>query len=381
MADAKPTRGFGTVDLEIGADERAPIADGFGAIDEPVVPTEPEAPPRSAARPSIHDDATRIVKGDALAELTREAAGPPPSTPHETPTQPPPSARSVQLAAAVAARPTQADAPPSSRRSSQLAAAAAALPMPSASSPPPSRRSSQLAAAAAALPMPSASSPPPSRRSAELAAAAALPMPPAHSGQATRMASLDEDLLAAARPDPPSIPSSQSAPSNSVPSRSGVSSRDEVALMRELYARGDAAGALSVAESIRSSVPDISVKEDSPDASVEISLGPEIEVDVSLSGLEPDALPPPSSREITPVPVSAPPAAGLTLTQRQSVPRVVKTPAEIAKLPIDHRGGFLLASIDGMQTLEEILDVCAMPGPEALDLVVTLVNLGVIEFD
>lgn len=225
------------------------------------------------------------------------------------------------------------------------------------------------------------------------------PMEVEVSGGATRMASVDENLLEAARTgaEPPSVPSA------SVPSKSGVATRDDVAKMRELYAKGDTTGALMVAASLVPDAPEIRFG-DHQDASISVDFGPEIEIDVSLSGLE-DA-PPPSNRfdarmevddepmppsqrsrpltnppPITAPPPSADPAAGLTLTQRQSIPRIVKTPAEIAALPIDHRGGFLLGFVDGMQTLEEILDICAMPGPEALDLVVQLAQLGVIEFD
>ena len=97
----------------------------------------------------------------------------------------------------------------------------------------------------------------------------------------------------------------------------------------------------------------------------------------------------PPSREISAPPPSAPPsspgsvapASGLTLTQRQSIPRVLVSPSEIAKLPIDHRGGFLLTHIDGMHTLEEILDICAMPAAEALEILRNLEAHRVIEFD
>ena len=71
----------------------------------------------------------------------------------------------------------------------------------------------------------------------------------------------------------------------------------------------------------------------------------------------------------------------LSLTERQSIPRVTKSPAEMAHLPIDPRGGFLLAQVDGMQTLEEILDVCAMPAAEALEVIEHLKGLGVLEFE
>ena len=65
----------------------------------------------------------------------------------------------------------------------------------------------------------------------------------------------------------------------------------------------------------------------------------------------------------------------------KAVPRILVGPAEIAELRIDHRAGFLLGVIDGMQTLEEILDVCAMPAAEALEVVKRLVDLGVIAIE
>lgn len=97
-------------------------------------------------------------------------------------------------------------------------------------------------------------------------------------------------------------------------------------------------------------------------------------------GHAPSPLPPPPSAPPS-SPVSVAPASGLTLTQRQSIPRVLVSPSEIAKLPIDHRGGFLLTHIDGMHTLEEILDICAMPAAEALEILRNLEAHRVIEFD
>ena len=54
-----------------------------------------------------------------------------------------------------------------------------------------------------------------------------------------------------------------------------------------------------------------------------------------------------------------------------------RTPAEISQLPIDHRAGFLLTFIDGEQTIDQILDGCAMPLREALALIQSLATLGV----
>jgi hypothetical protein len=203
-------------------------------------------------------------------------------------------------------------------------------------------------------------------------------------GNATRMGSLDEGLLAMARGD--------SNPPPSVPSKSGVATRADVAQLRDLYAKGDAAGALMLASSIAPPVMAEKSAADHPDASIVVEFGEELEIDVSLTGLEPpgassEAPPAAATAPLDEIPIdvvpaySTPPAAGLSLSQRQSVPRLVKTPAEIATLPIDHRAGFLLGFVDGMQTLEEILDVCAMPGPEALQLIEQLTSLGVIVFE
>jgi len=191
-------------------------------------------------------------------------------------------------------------------------------------------------------------------------------------GAATRMGSLDEDLLAVARGD--------QAPS----SESGIATRDDrVAAMRDAYARGDAEAALELAHSVRSEALPPQHSGDHPDASICVQIAGEEEVDDAYGGLIPieegtvqfEASVLEASQGVDAV------TSALTLTQRQSVPRVTKSPGEIAKLPIDPRGGFLLAQVDGMQTLEEILDVCAMPAAEALEVIEHLSSLGVIEFD
>ena len=60
------------------------------------------------------------------------------------------------------------------------------------------------------------------------------------------------------------------------------------------------------------------------------------------------------------------------------VPRVLRSNHEIASMPIDHRGGFLLAHVDGVHTVDELLDVCAMPEDEAVRLIEQLVAIGAI---
>ncbi len=167
-------------------------------------------------------------------------------------------------------------------------------------------------------------------------------------------------------------------------SGSGVASRDgRVAAMRELYAKGDAGGALALAECISGSMrPPALHASDHPDASIVVEFGTESSIDLSdpFGGLIPSD---PLDDELGIVAHVDPPCAApyLTLTERHSIPRSLKSMAEMSRLPIDHRAGFLLAHVDGMQTLEEILDVCAMPAAEALALIANLKEMGVIEFE
>ncbi len=183
-------------------------------------------------------------------------------------------------------------------------------------------------------------------------------------------------------------------PSSRQPSGSGVASHDNrVAAMRELYARGDAAGALALAATLGQSLAP-GAGGDHPDASIVVEFG-EQSVDIydPFGGLIPlddelaatSAVVPPPVGAPTVAPAArtalAPSAAHLSLTERQSIPRILKSRGDVSKLKIDHRAGFLLAHVDGMQTLEEILDICAMPSAEALSLISKLKEMGVIEFE
>ena len=47
----------------------------------------------------------------------------------------------------------------------------------------------------------------------------------------------------------------------------------------------------------------------------------------------------------------------------------------------DPRAAFVLMHVDGLASVEMILDVCAMPEPEALRLLVQMKELGVLRFD
>lgn len=203
--------------------------------------------------------------------------------------------------------------------------------------------------------------------------------PPAPDDENTRAwAELDEALLSVGEHH--SIAKEEVSPrrSDPAPSGSGVAARgDCVAAMRELYAKGDAEGALALAAEFAGLAP--SGSGDYPDASIMVEFGEQsVEIEDPFGGLEDDAEAR-ASRPTAPPPAQEPPL--LTLTERHSIPRVLKSLAEVSKLKIDHRAGFLLAHMDGMQTLEELLDVCAMPAAEALALVANLKDMGVIEFE
>jgi len=205
------------------------------------------------------------------------------------------------------------------------------------------------------------------------------PPPPAlgDDGCTRAWADIDKELADADAP-----PSSRSNHSSS--SASGVATRDgHIAAMRELYARGDAAGALALASTLSHGVDLPSG--DSPDASIIVEFAEQsIAMSEAFGGLIPldeyEEEPAPLSKASR-VGTAPPPGAQLTLTERQSIPRRLTALADLSKLKIDHRAGFLLAHVDGMQTLEEILDVCAMPAEEALALIANLKALGVIEFE
>jgi hypothetical protein len=60
------------------------------------------------------------------------------------------------------------------------------------------------------------------------------------------------------------------------------------------------------------------------------------------------------------------------------VPRLLKTKAELAAAPIDHRAGFLLAHIDGVTTVQGLVDVTGMPEEEVDQILDRLRRLGIV---
>ena len=63
------------------------------------------------------------------------------------------------------------------------------------------------------------------------------------------------------------------------------------------------------------------------------------------------------------------------------VPVLAVTLQELLNRPLDPQAGFLLSRIDGVSTLESLLDVCAMPRLDALRLVMQLVEEEVLRLD
>lgn len=199
---------------------------------------------------------------------------------------------------------------------------------------------------------------------------------------------------------------------------------DPIAKMRALYAQGDAAAALALATEltagfdapppaqIHSTAPPLVLEpgdlvatvpprsgpsEPAPfsDVSIEVEaeddpygglipvedeeseepeeVGDLLDEDDPFGGLveaEPDPMDPISHSGIV--------AAG-RLPVVAVTPRLLVDAREIPSLPIDPRGAFMLTLVDGIQSLEEILDICAMPQDEALELIEKLRLMGVIE--
>jgi hypothetical protein len=64
-----------------------------------------------------------------------------------------------------------------------------------------------------------------------------------------------------------------------------------------------------------------------------------------------------------------------------SVPRLAVSLKELKALPLDHRAGFIVSFIDGAYSVGMILDACAMPRQEALEILRELAARRIIVFD
>jgi hypothetical protein len=63
------------------------------------------------------------------------------------------------------------------------------------------------------------------------------------------------------------------------------------------------------------------------------------------------------------------------------VPRLAISQRDLSLLPLDHRDGFLVSLVDGVSTIEMILDVCAMPFDEAVAALANLVERRILVTD
>jgi hypothetical protein len=69
------------------------------------------------------------------------------------------------------------------------------------------------------------------------------------------------------------------------------------------------------------------------------------------------------------------------LGDKSRIPRVVMAPTQLRWLTLDHRSGFLLSCVDGMSSIEEILDVSGMAQIDTLRILNDLLQQGVIEVE
>ncbi|MBX3187043.1 MAG: hypothetical protein KF819_08515 [Labilithrix sp.] len=74
-------------------------------------------------------------------------------------------------------------------------------------------------------------------------------------------------------------------------------------------------------------------------------------------------------------PSSAPASSRLTL---ESVPRVARPLRELVKLPLDHKGGFVLSLVDGTRNVEWIIDAAGMTAVDVIIEIEKLILLGAV---
>ena len=60
---------------------------------------------------------------------------------------------------------------------------------------------------------------------------------------------------------------------------------------------------------------------------------------------------------------------------------VAVAPERVRWLSLDHKAGFLLSLVDGQSTVEELLDICGMPGIEALRILSELLEQGILRVE
>jgi hypothetical protein len=63
------------------------------------------------------------------------------------------------------------------------------------------------------------------------------------------------------------------------------------------------------------------------------------------------------------------------------VPRIVMGPDQVRWLSLDHRAGFLLSMVDGVSSVDDLLDVSGMPRLDALRVLCGLLDQKAISLD
>jgi hypothetical protein len=83
-----------------------------------------------------------------------------------------------------------------------------------------------------------------------------------------------------------------------------------------------------------------------------------------------------------PTAASRPPRASAAPAAELPMHRVAKVVApDLARVGLDHRGGFLLTFIDGHTTLEDIVDASGLPRADAVAILADLLARGAIAVD
>jgi hypothetical protein len=70
---------------------------------------------------------------------------------------------------------------------------------------------------------------------------------------------------------------------------------------------------------------------------------------------------------------------GSRINGPDQVPRIVMSPDQLRWLSLDHRAGFMLSMIDGISTVDDLLDVSGMQRLDALRILCSLMDQKVIE--
>lgn len=166
--------------------------------------------------------------------------------------------------------------------------------------------------------------------------------PPPSSPAAWNGPALDATL----RPPRSITPRSHAAVSYEFPSYASAPPEDGEALleMRDRFAMGDFSGAMAIAEEILSK---------SPDQKEAASLAEKCR-DVLFD------------------------MYGSRLSNLDEPPRIIMSPEQLRWLSLDHRAGFLLSMVDGLSTLEEILDVSGMSRLDSMRILCELLDRKVI---